>query len=89
MKQEERRFPPPVMKLSMWTRAKGRFAVMQFIAFITWCSFLSYNFWVQLFYQNYLHLSPILTMVRLLPMVVTGVFWYVIPISNIRELCDV
>lgn len=70
---EDTRFPPPIMKLSMWTRSNGRFAVMQFIAFLSWCSFLSYNFWVQLFYQDYLHLNPILTMIRLLPMFVTGV----------------
>lgn len=67
------RFPPPIMKLSMWTRAKGRFTVMQLIAFLSWSSFLAYNFWVQLFYQDYLHLNPVLTMVRLLPMSVTGV----------------
>lgn len=39
--------PPPLMKPSMWTRAKGRFAVMMFVAFLTWCSFLSWAFWVQ------------------------------------------
>lgn len=83
------RLPPPIMKLSMWTRANGRFTVMQFIAFLSWCSFLSYNFWVQLFYQRYLHLSPILTMVRLLPMFVTGVCWYVLSenLSDISENC--
>jgi len=68
-----RHLPPPIMKLSMWTRSNGRFTVMQFIAFLEWCSFLSYNFWIQLFYQDFLGLNPILTMVRLLPMVVTGV----------------
>lgn len=65
------------MRLSLWTRASGRFAVMQLIAFLTWCSFMSYNFWVQLFYQDYLRLSPVQTMLRLLPMFVTGVLWYV------------
>jgi MFS family permease len=68
-----RHLPPPIMKLSMWTRSNGRFTVMQFIAFLEWCSFLSYNFWIQLFYQDFIGLNPILTMVRLLPMVVTGV----------------
>ena len=65
------------MRLSLWTRANGRFAVMQLIAFLNWCSFMSYNFWVQLFYQDYLRLSPVQTMVRLLPMFITGVVWYV------------
>jgi predicted MFS family arabinose efflux permease len=68
-----RKFPPPIMRLSLWTRANGRFAVMQLITFLNWCSFMSYNFWVQLFYQDYLQLSPVQTMLRLLPMFVTGV----------------
>ena len=70
-----RKFPPPIMRLSLWTRANGRFAVMQLITFLNWCSFMSYNFWVQLFYQDYLRLSPVQTMLRLLPMFVTGVIW--------------
>ncbi|KAF7976799.1 hypothetical protein HWV62_5654 [Athelia sp. TMB] len=65
--------PPPLMKLSIWGRAKGRFAVAMLVAFLNWSSFLSWVFWVQLYYQDYLMLSPILTMVRLLPMFVTGV----------------
>lgn len=39
--------PPPLMKLSIWKRAKGRFAVMQTIAFLEWASFLSWSFWAQ------------------------------------------
>jgi hypothetical protein len=70
------------MRLSLWTRANGRFAVMQLIAFLTWCSFMSFNFWVQLFYQEYLRLSPVQTMLRLLPMFVTGVVWYVELLSS-------
>ena len=82
--------PPPLMKLSIWTRMKGRMAVMLWIAFLEWCSFFSWQLWVQvclpiagtilanaydvyqLYYQNFLRLTPVLTMVRLLPMFVTG-----------------
>ena len=39
--------PPPLMSLSIWTRAKGRMAVMLTIAFLEWCSFLSWTFWAQ------------------------------------------
>lgn len=35
------------MKLSLWTRAKGKFAVMQMIAFFEWSAFLSWFFWAQ------------------------------------------
>ncbi|KAG5636878.1 hypothetical protein H0H81_006540 [Sphagnurus paluster] len=65
--------PPPLMKVSLWRRAKGRFAIMMAIAFLTWCSFLSWNFWAQLYYQDYMGYSPVQTVLRLLPMFVSGV----------------
>lgn len=65
--------PPPLMKPSIWSRAKGRFAVIMSIAFLNWSSFLSWVFWVQLYYQDYLQLSPIHTMLRLIPMTATGI----------------
>ncbi|KAI0346203.1 MFS general substrate transporter [Trametopsis cervina] len=64
--------PPPLMKVSIWTRSRGRMAVILWIAFLEWSSFLSWAFWVQLYYQNYQELTPVLTMIRLLPMSVTG-----------------
>ncbi|THH09287.1 hypothetical protein EW145_g2136 [Phellinidium pouzarii] len=63
---------PPLMKLSMWKRAHGKFAAMQCIAFLEWASFQSWTFWAQLFYQDYQGLSPVLTSIRLLPMFVVG-----------------
>ncbi|TBU27562.1 efflux transporter [Dichomitus squalens] len=65
--------PPPLMPVSIWGRANGKLAVMLIIAFVEWCSFNTFVFWAQLYYQDYLGLSPILTMVRLLPMSVMGV----------------
>ncbi|KAI0788398.1 efflux transporter [Fomes fomentarius] len=65
--------PPPLMPVSIWTRSKGKLAVMLIVAFFEWCSFNSFTYWIQLYYQSYLGLNPILTMVRLLPMFVTGV----------------
>ncbi|RPD69738.1 efflux transporter [Lentinus tigrinus ALCF2SS1-7] len=70
--------PPPLMPVSIWTRANGKLAVMLMIAFLEWCSFNSFTYWVQLYYQEYLGLNPILTMVRLLPMFVTGVLCNVV-----------
>ncbi|KAI0794177.1 efflux transporter [Fomes fomentarius] len=70
--------PPPLMPVSIWVRAKGKLAVIIIIAFLEWASFNSFTFWIQLYYQDYVHLSPILTMVRLLPMTVTGVLCNVI-----------
>jgi hypothetical protein len=64
---------PPLMKLSMWTRAHGRFAVMQIIACVNWAAFSSWFVWVQLYYQTYLNLTPIHTMFRMLPMNFAGI----------------
>ncbi|KAH9024608.1 major facilitator superfamily domain-containing protein [Lactarius hengduanensis] len=55
---------PPLMKPSMWTRAHGRFAVMQTIACLNWAAFTIWIVWVELYYQTYLNLSPIHTMLR-------------------------
>ncbi|KAF7327956.1 Glycoside hydrolase family 38 protein [Mycena kentingensis (nom. inval.)] len=63
---------PPLMKLSMWSRAKGKFAVMQSIAFFQWAAFLSWYFWAQVYYEDFQGLSAVLTAVRMLPMTVTG-----------------
>jgi len=66
--------PPPLMKPSIWSRANGRFAAMMAIGFLNWSAFLSWLFWVQLYYQDYLQLSPIHTMLRMLPMQFSGIF---------------
>jgi hypothetical protein len=69
---------PPLVRPALWTRAKGKLAAMMAVAFLNWCCFLAWTFWVQLYYQQYLGLTPILTMVRLLPMFVAGVLVNVI-----------
>ncbi|KAJ7194239.1 putative efflux transporter [Mycena pura] len=63
---------PPLMKFSMWSRAKGKFAVMQFIGFFQWAAFLSWLFWAQVYYEDYQKISPVLTAVRMLPCTVSG-----------------
>ncbi|KAF8731224.1 hypothetical protein AX14_005036 [Amanita brunnescens Koide BX004] len=65
--------PPPLMKLSLFSRGNGRFTVIMIIALLTWCTFLSWNVFATLYYQNYMNLKPIATMLRFIPMFVTGV----------------
>lgn len=65
------------MKLSLWTRARGRFAVMMVIVLFTWCSFLSWNFWVQVYYSFN---SPFLLTKRI------AIFFRVI-IAVLSKLC--
>jgi hypothetical protein len=43
----DNRLPPPLMKLSLWARAKGRFTAVMAIALLTWSSFIAWTFWVQ------------------------------------------
>ncbi|KAF7378142.1 MFS general substrate transporter [Mycena sanguinolenta] len=69
----EGKLRPPLMKLTLWTRANGRFAVIQTIAFLNWATFISWYFWLQVYFEDFLHLSPVRTAVRLLPMPVTGI----------------
>lgn len=73
-----RTLPPPLMKLSLWSRAHGKFAVMQLIAFLEWSAFQSWYFWAQLYYQDFEGFSPILTAVRFAPMTVVGVLCNVV-----------
>jgi hypothetical protein len=61
------------MRPSLWTRGHGKLAAIFAIAFFNNAAFLAWQFWVQLYYQTYLGLTPILTMVRMLPMFVSGI----------------
>lgn len=91
--------PPPLMKLSLWSRGKGRFAAMQLVIFCLMAGFQSWILWIvvrlslgqspgnilvltvamfQLYYQNYEQLSPVLTMIRLIPMFPCGVICNII-----------
>ncbi|KAK0467833.1 putative efflux transporter [Desarmillaria tabescens] len=70
--------PPPLMRLSLWTRANGRVAVVMVIAFLNWCCFQGWCYWTQLYYQNYEGRTPILTVVRMVPQNVSGLICNVI-----------
>ncbi|KAK7677746.1 hypothetical protein QCA50_019298 [Cerrena zonata] len=65
--------PPPLMKLSLWRRGKGRFAAMQCIVFFLMCAFQSWILWAILYYESYKGYNPILTMVRMIPMIPAGI----------------
>jgi len=38
---------PPLMRPSIWARAKGHMAIILAIAFLNWGAFISWSFWVQ------------------------------------------
>ncbi|KAF9509240.1 hypothetical protein BS47DRAFT_1349492 [Hydnum rufescens UP504] len=62
----------PLVSLKLFVRANGRLAVMQTMAFFIWAGFCSWMFYAQA------GLTPILSMLRMLPMSVTGVFCNVV-----------
>jgi hypothetical protein len=66
------------MTLNIWKRGNGRFSVMQVVAFLQWAGFNAFMFWGTLYFQLYVQLSPILTMIRFLPMTIAGVICNVI-----------
>jgi hypothetical protein len=41
------KLPPPIMKLSLWGRARGRFAAVMIIAFLSCSAFIGWAFWSQ------------------------------------------
>ncbi|KAJ7841749.1 hypothetical protein B0H14DRAFT_2782456 [Mycena olivaceomarginata] len=60
--------PPP----SLFARRRGRLGVIYLIALLQFAAFMIWAFWVQLYYQVYIGYSPVRTVVRLVPMFVTG-----------------
>lgn len=64
------RYPPPLIPPALWTRSTYRLTAVMLVALLTWASFLGWNFWTQLYYQQYEGLSPVRAMLRMFPMCV-------------------
>ncbi|KAJ7776150.1 MFS general substrate transporter [Mycena metata] len=86
LENSEGRLRPPLMKLSLWTRANGRFAVIQAIAFLEWSAFLSWYLWSQLYYEDFVKLRPIFAALRMLPMTVAGILCNVLVVLTINRV---
>ncbi|KAJ7064686.1 efflux transporter [Mycena amicta] len=65
--------PPPLLRPSLFSRAKGRVGAVYVVAFFQFAGFMIWAYWVQLYYQVYIGYSPVRTVVRLVPMFVTGI----------------
>ncbi|KAL0065020.1 hypothetical protein AAF712_008013 [Marasmius tenuissimus] len=70
--------PPPLMRVSLWSRAKGKVAVVMVIQFLLSAGFLGWQYWVILFFQNYQHYDAVGTIIRLIPGFISGVLCNVI-----------
>lgn len=69
------RYPPPLIPPALWTRSAYRLTAVMLVALLTWASFLGWNFWTQLYYQQYEGLSPVGGMLRMFPMCVFNLFF--------------
>lgn len=74
--------PPPLMKLSLWTRANGRFAAMMAIAFTNWCAFMAWTYWVQVSLSCIVFISICRRLLRF--SCITKITW---DIRRCRPLC--
>lgn len=81
---------PPLMRLQLWTRARGKLAAVYAIAFFAWCGFTvgsrltsafadsqSLLFHSTLYFQQVQQLSALETMIRFLPTCIFGVIYNV------------
>ncbi|WVQ78029.1 hypothetical protein IAT38_000110 [Cryptococcus sp. DSM 104549] len=69
---------PPLMRLQLWTRAKGRLAAVYFIGFVTWMGFTSLFYHATLYFQQVQGVGAIGAMLRFIPTSVSGVICNVI-----------
>ncbi|KAJ7617255.1 major facilitator superfamily domain-containing protein [Roridomyces roridus] len=64
---------PPLLPPALFARGRGRVGAMYLVALLQFGAFMTWAFWVQLYYQIYIGLTPVGTVVKLIPMFVTGI----------------
>ncbi|KAK7044394.1 major facilitator superfamily domain-containing protein [Favolaschia claudopus] len=70
--------PPPLLPPSLFARRRGRLGFIYAVALLQFGAFMIWAFWVQLYYQVYIGYSPVRTVIRLVPMFVTGMICNVV-----------
>lgn len=71
--QSNRFTTPPLLPLEIFTR--GKLSLVIITGFFAWCSFQPFLYHATLYFQQYLGLSPMKTMIRFLPTVSFFFFW--------------
>ncbi|KAL6303364.1 major facilitator superfamily domain-containing protein [Sparassis latifolia] len=46
--------PPPLLRITLFGRGSGKLAAILAIAFLEYCGFMAFPFWLQLYYQDYI-----------------------------------
>lgn len=75
---ETRTNRPPLMRLALWTRSKGKLAATYFIGGISWMGFTTFFYNTTLFFQKVQGSSVITTMLQFLPSTISGLICNVI-----------
>ncbi|KAH9814687.1 major facilitator superfamily-domain-containing protein [Melampsora americana] len=76
LERQETRWGDPLMKLSMFRREC--FGVLQCIAALLWFGFVDANYFLNIFFEEYLELNLTETVVRFIPMLIVGILLNVI-----------
>lgn len=63
---------PPVVKLSLFTRQRGRMAAITFSSFAVFTCVLGWIYLTSVYYQDYKGLSPFANAIRLIPACISG-----------------
>ncbi|WVR05116.1 hypothetical protein IAU60_002128 [Kwoniella sp. DSM 27419] len=63
---------PPLMRLQLFTRAKGRLSAMYFIGFVAWMGFHSLFYHATLYFQEVQQTGALGAMIRFLPTEISG-----------------
>lgn len=69
---EKRTSRPPLMRLALWTRSRGKLACTYIIGGISWMGFTTFFYNSSLYYQNVQETGVIGAMLRFLPSTVSG-----------------
>ncbi|WVF72288.1 hypothetical protein IAT40_007100 [Kwoniella sp. CBS 6097] len=80
---------PPLMRLQLWTRARGRLAAVYLVGFLSWMGFHSLFYHATLFFQDIQHTGPVGAMLRFLPTEIWGIICNVIVALIIHRVSTV
>ncbi len=72
---------PPIVKLSLFTRQRGRIAAITFCSFAVFTCVPGWIYLTSVFYQDYKGLSPLDNALRLIPACISGMGAAVSPVS--------
>ncbi|OCF39472.1 efflux protein [Kwoniella heveanensis CBS 569] len=80
---------PPLMRLQLWTRARGRLASVYLVGFLSWLGFHSLFYHATLFFQEIQNTGPVGAMVRFLPTEISGIICNIIVALIIHRISTV